>query len=124
MNTNKVRIPSGTTHISLDERGRGWIDGTNFRVDQVVADAIGTNKYTPQEILEAHPDCNLTLARVHAAMAWYYDHQAEMDAEFEREHREYEEALAKQRQSPEHQQTLARWAKRAAELVSDGKPVA
>src|SRR5262245_8202610 len=100
MPTSNQLKPSGTAHIYLDERGRGWIDDTNFRVDQIVADAIGPNGMTPQEIIEAHPHSNLTLARIHAAMAWYYDHQAEIDAEFERIRQMVEEGRARQRNSP------------------------
>jgi uncharacterized protein (DUF433 family) len=107
MATSKVRIHSGTKHILLDERGRGWIDDTNVRVDQVVADIIGVNKLTPGEVVERHPKSNLTLARVHAAMTWYYDHQAEMDAEFERERLMVEEGRAKQGNSPLVQKVLA-----------------
>jgi uncharacterized protein (DUF433 family) len=107
MSTNKVRIPSGTTHISLDERGRAWVDGTNFRVDQVVAGAIGPDQMTPQQIVEAYPQSNLTLARIYAALAWYYDHQAEMDAEFERVRQMVEEGRVRQRNSPLVQRVLA-----------------
>ncbi len=107
MSTNKLRAPSGTTHILLDVRGRAWIDETNVRVDQVVADAIGPDPMTPQEIVDAYPHSNLTLARIHAALAWYYDHQAEIDAEFERVRQMFEEGRLLQHDLPLVQKVLA-----------------
>lgn len=69
-------------HLSLDEQGRPWIDNTNVKVIEVVLDhlAYGWNAETIQE---NHP--HLSLAQIYAALAWYYDHQAEMDAEIERQ---------------------------------------
>ena len=69
-------------HIRLDEQGRPWVDDTNVKVIEVVLDhlAYGWNAETIQE---NHP--RLTLAQVYAALAWYYDHQSEMDAELERQ---------------------------------------
>ena len=69
-------------HIRLDENGRLWVDDTNVKVIEVVLDhlAYGWNAETIQE---NHP--HLSLAQVYAALAWYYDHQIEVDAEIERQ---------------------------------------
>ena len=69
-------------HIRLDEQGRPWVDDTNTKVIEVVLDhlAYGWNAETIQE---NHP--HLSLAQVYAALAWYYDHQPEMDTEIERQ---------------------------------------
>ena len=69
-------------HIRLDEHGRPWVDDTNVKVIEVVLDhlAYGWNAETIQE---NHP--HLSLAQVYAALAWYYDHQTEMDVELERQ---------------------------------------
>ena len=69
-------------HIRLDEQGRAWVDDTNTKVIEVVLDhlAYGWNAETIQE---NHP--HLSLAQVYAALAWYYDHQPEMDTEIERQ---------------------------------------
>src|SRR6058998_2660025 len=71
-----------TAHIRLDEQGRPWVDDTNVKVIEIVLDhlAYGWNAETIQEN-HAH----LSLAQVYAALAWYYDHQAEMDAEIARQ---------------------------------------
>ena len=39
--------------------------------------------WNAEAIQENHP--HFSLAQVYAALAWYYDHQAEMDAEIERQ---------------------------------------
>src|SRR5205814_9018980 len=62
--------PSGTAHILLDERGRGWIDDTNVKVIEVVLDKLGYG-LSPEEIHSEHS--HLSLAQIHAAFCWYYD---------------------------------------------------
>ena len=65
-------------HIRLDDQGRPWIDDTNVKVIEVVLDHLGYG-WSAETIQENHP--HLSLAQVYAALAWYYDHQPEMDAE-------------------------------------------
>jgi len=69
-------------HVHRDESGRAWIDDSNVKVIEIVLDhlAYGWNAETIQE---NHP--HLSLAQVYAALAWYYDHQAAMDAEIEQQ---------------------------------------
>ncbi len=92
MTTTATFNPSGTAHIYLDERGRGWIDDTNVKVIEVVMDTMGVEPMTPEQIHEAYP--HLSLAQIYAAMAWYHDHKAEYDAEMERNMKEYERLRA------------------------------
>jgi uncharacterized protein (DUF433 family) len=106
--------PSGTAHIYLDDRGRGWIDSTNVRVDQIVGDVIGPEKMTPERIIQEYPHAGLTLAQIHAALAWYYDHKAEMDEQSARELAMVEEGRARQRDTPLVQRALAMKAAREA----------
>ena len=74
-----------TTHIRLDEQGVAWIDDTNVKVIEVAIDKIahGSN---PEEMHFQYP--HLSLAQIYSALAYYYDHQAELDAEIERRRRE------------------------------------
>jgi len=51
-----------------------------------------------QELGAGQP--HLTLSQIHAALAYYYDHKAEIDAQIEREREEFEQILAKQDESP------------------------
>lgn len=104
--------PSGTAHIYLDERGRGWIDDTGMRVDQVVACVTGVRRMMPEELVAAYPD--LTLAGVHAAMAWYYDHRPAVDALFAEESRLVEAGRARNKDSPQHRKLMAAKAARDA----------
>ncbi len=64
------------THIRTDERGRAWIDTTNVKVIEVVLDYLAYG-WSADEMHEQHP--HLALAQIHAALAYYYDHQTQMD---------------------------------------------
>ena len=76
--TLSVRVvPS---HILFDEAGRPWIEGTGRKVIEITYEKRAG--LSAEQIREAHPD--LPLAKIHAALAYYYDHQQEMDAEMER----------------------------------------
>jgi uncharacterized protein (DUF433 family) len=66
------------THIGKDERGVVWIADTNTKVKEVVLDQMAYG-WDAQEIHRQHP--HLSLAHIHAALAYYYDHQAEIDAQ-------------------------------------------
>ena len=61
------------------------------RVAQIVMDYLAYG-WSPDEIHRQHP--HLTLAEVHAAMGYYYDHQQEIEAEISAELREVDGALA------------------------------
>lgn len=54
---------------------RAYIGGTRVRVQDIYALAELQGK-TPDEIVVALP--SLTLAQVHAALAWYFDHRQEI----------------------------------------------
>jgi uncharacterized protein (DUF433 family) len=73
------------TRLQLDDQGRVWIEGANTRVIQIAIDKYA-HGWSAEQIQEQHP--HLSLAQVHAALSYYYDHQAEMDAEIERMMRE------------------------------------
>lgn len=78
------------THIEVDDDGVAWIDGTKVKVIEVVIDKIAHGS-SPEEIHFQYP--HLSLAQVHAALAYYYDNQAALEAEIERR-REEADALA------------------------------
>src|SRR5687767_2221408 len=75
------------THIYLDERGRPWIEGTNTKVIEVVLDKVAWG-WGPEKIHEEHP--HLPLSKIYAAFSYYYDHKAEIDAEIDRQTREFD----------------------------------
>jgi uncharacterized protein (DUF433 family) len=59
---------------------REHLEGTDIKVSQVASEVEHLGM-TPDEIVEAHP--HLSLADVHAALAYYYDHQEAIRAEWQ-----------------------------------------
>ncbi len=53
------------------------IEGTRITVNLIVREVVH-NRWTPEEVLMAHP--HLTLAQIHAALAYYFDNRDEVDA--------------------------------------------
>jgi uncharacterized protein (DUF433 family) len=70
-----------TAHIEIDENGVAWIDDTKVKVIEVVLDKIAHGS-SPEEMHLQYP--HLSLAQIHAALAYYYDNQASLEAEIER----------------------------------------
>jgi uncharacterized protein (DUF433 family) len=95
--SNDITYP----HITLNQRGVPCIDGTRHRVIDIAADH-STRGYNAEQIVEHYPD--LTPAQVHAALTYYYDHQAEMDAALAAS---YERAEQLRKQHPPHPKLLA-----------------
>jgi uncharacterized protein (DUF433 family) len=85
------------THIVLDDQGRPWIDGTGTKVIQVVLDKVAWG-WDAEQIHRQYP--HLPLAKIHAALSYYYDHQSEMDAEIERMDAEVRSLRAAAGESP------------------------
>ncbi|MBI3330266.1 MAG: DUF433 domain-containing protein [Nitrospinae bacterium] len=86
-----------TAHIHLDERGVAWIDDTNVKVIEVVLDKLAHGS-SPEEIHFQYP--HLSLAQIHAALSYYYDHQQEFDTQIERQLQEIEAMAAQASDSP------------------------
>lgn len=93
-----------TNYIELDSEGRAWIAGANTKVIEVVCDKIAYGS-SPEEIHLQYP--HLSLAQIHSALAYYYDHQAEIDAEIARQLEEYDELRAGAEDSPLRQKLRA-----------------
>jgi uncharacterized protein (DUF433 family) len=93
------------THIRRDERGVTWIADTNTKVKEVVLDQI-TYGWDAAQIHRQHP--HLSLAHIHSALAYYYDHKAEIDAQIKRELEEYERLRAQAKDQITRTELLAR----------------
>jgi uncharacterized protein (DUF433 family) len=91
----KTQTP--TAHIWLDERGVAWIDDTNIKVKEVVLDKLAY-AWSPEAIHMQHP--RLALAQIHAALAYYYDHQQAFDAAIAADLQEVERLRAEAGESP------------------------
>ena len=94
-------------HIEVDDTGTARIAGTRSRVINIVLDTM--NGMTPAEIHEGYP--HLSLAQIHAALAYYYDHKQEIDAEIDREIREVE-SLRRQSTQPTREELVQRLAQK------------
>jgi uncharacterized protein (DUF433 family) len=79
------------SHVYLDDQGVARIEGTRTKVIQVALDKIARG-WDAEEIHAQHP--YLSLGQIHSALAYYYDHQEELDADIERRDREIERLRA------------------------------
>jgi uncharacterized protein (DUF433 family) len=66
-------------HIEIRE-GRGYIRDTNKKAEMVARMYIETD-YTIEEVMEHY---NLSASEVHAAIAYYYDNQEELDKQHQK----------------------------------------
>ncbi len=83
--------------IELDAEEVPWITGANTKVVEVVLDQMAYG-WSPEEMHRQHP--HLSMAQIHAALSYYYEHQAEVDAQIERDLQEVNELRARQPESP------------------------
>ena len=67
--------------IHLDETQPPIIDGTTMKVIELVLDHLAYG-WSPEELHFQHPQ--LTLGQIHSALAYYWDHKAELDQDIER----------------------------------------
>jgi uncharacterized protein (DUF433 family) len=97
------------THIRLDKAGTAWIDDTNVKVVEIIEEHLAHGE-GPDELHAQHP--HLSLAQIHSAFAYYFDHRGKLDTEIQRRHRAIEALRAKAVQQPTRKKLLARLAKR------------
>lgn len=71
-------ITSPINYVCLDDRGVAFVAGTRIKVRHIAVERTVRDS-TPEEIREAYP--HLSLAQIHAALAYYYDHKAQIDEE-------------------------------------------
>lgn len=68
-------------HIMLNDAQVPMIVGTTMKVTELVLDHLAYG-WSPEELHFQHPD--LTLGQIHSALAYYWDHKAELDQDIER----------------------------------------
>lgn len=68
-------------HIVVDEQGVPWIEGANTKVVELIAE-VKAYGWSPEELAHQHP--HLTLAQVHSALAYYWDHREEVERDLAR----------------------------------------
>jgi uncharacterized protein (DUF433 family) len=91
-----LALPISYPHISKTPGvcgGKACIDGTRIRVMDIVC--LEREGYRPEQMLNVFA-APLTLAQVHAALSYYYDHPGEIEASFAEDLR-VEEAIERAR---------------------------
>ena len=68
-------------HVVLDEKNVPMIAGTTMKVIELVLDRIAYG-WSPEELRFQHP--YLTMGQIYSALAYYADHQEELDADIQR----------------------------------------
>ena len=71
-----------TTQIEIDARGVAWVAGANTKVKEIVLDKLAYG-WSPEEMHFQHP--HLSMAQIHAALAYYYENQEKIDEEILRD---------------------------------------
>ena len=71
-----------TTQIEIDARGVAWVAGANTKVKEIVLDKLAYG-WSPEEMHFQHP--HLSMAQIHAALAYYYENQNKLDDEIRRD---------------------------------------
>jgi uncharacterized protein (DUF433 family) len=67
-------------HIEFTPEGVAYISGTRTKVVEIVLDRLAYH-WDADEIRRQHP--HLGLSQIYSALAYYYDHQAEMDKDIQ-----------------------------------------
>jgi uncharacterized protein (DUF433 family) len=78
-------------HIDVDERGVARIAGSRIKVIHLVMEKRA-NGWGPEELQEQFP--HLTLAQIHSAFAYFYDHQEQLDQQIDESVRHAEDRVA------------------------------
>jgi uncharacterized protein (DUF433 family) len=84
-------------HIYRDAAGVAWIDRTRVKVMQVALDHLAYG-WGAEEMRRQHP--NLSLAQIHAALGYYYDHQVAFDQQIAKDLTEAERLAGLTTDSP------------------------
>lgn len=67
-------------HIEENRKGIAYVSGTQTKVVEIALDRIA-HHWDADEIQRQHP--HLSLAQIYAALAYYFDHQQELDEQIE-----------------------------------------
>src|SRR5271165_1206637 len=75
-------------HIEQRADGKAWLIGTQTKVLEVALDRLA-HHWDADEIQRQHP--HLTLGQIHSCLAYYHDHQDEMDRAIDQQLRAVEQ---------------------------------
>lgn len=92
-------------HIEINQAGEAKLVGSRIKVKHLAA-VKQSHGYSAEQIQqEVYP--HLSLAQIHAALAYYYDHQSEIDNSLSSDNAIHEQAWQKQQDDPEYQRLIA-----------------
>ncbi len=83
--------------VELDESGVAWIIGEKVKVIELAIDKLAHGT-TPEEMHTQFP--HLSIAQIYAGLAYYYEHQSELDAEIQKRWGEVNELASRGSDSP------------------------
>jgi uncharacterized protein (DUF433 family) len=84
-------------HIEFNADGEPIIAHTRIKVRMIALDRMAQG-WDAEEIHRHHPD--LTLGQIHSALAYYFDHQEEMDRDIAERHQRVLDMRAGETESP------------------------
>ncbi len=84
-------------YVELDERNVPIITGTSMKVIELVTGQIAYG-WSPEELHFQHP--YLTMSQILSALAYYWDHKEELDADIERREQYSEKSRREAGESP------------------------
>lgn len=76
-------------HILIDEHNRPVIAGTTMKVVELIT-SVHAYGWSPEELHYQYP--HLSMSQIHSALAYYWEHKEEIDADMQRRF-EYAERL-------------------------------
>jgi uncharacterized protein (DUF433 family) len=82
-------VETGYEHVTLDNDRVPILSGTNLKVVELVIEQLA-HGWSAEEIHFQHP--YLTLGQIYSALAYYWDHKAELDLDIERRVRAVDQA--------------------------------
>ncbi len=91
-------------YVILDEHGVAQVAGANTKVIEIVLATRATGE-SPEVLSRGLP--HLTPAQIHSALAYYWDHKDELDADIERRQDEADALRAELGQPPVAQRLAA-----------------
>jgi uncharacterized protein (DUF433 family) len=79
-------------HIALNAEGVPMLAGTQTKVVEVALDHVAQG-WDAEEIHRQYPE--LTFGQIYSALAYYYDHQADIDQDIERRLKKVDDIAAR-----------------------------
>lgn len=84
-------------YVQLDERNVAIIAGTTMKVVELIT-SVKAYGWSPEELQFNYP--HLTMSQIHSALAYYWDHKEEIDADMERRYQYAEKLRLEAGESP------------------------